>query len=81
MRLSGSFFNGKKGSILSGNFQEEGVCIMLSNKLAINWQLLGDSGDYLAIFRGFYGFGTFVGHIVHISNPEKGWWQKFTIKN
>ncbi|KAF5423363.1 MAG: hypothetical protein C5S41_07475 [Candidatus Methanomarinus sp.] len=53
------------------NFKWE---FLFSNKLAITWQLLGDSGDYLAIFRGFCGFGTFVGHIVHISNPEKGWW-------
>ena len=45
--------------------------IMFSNKLAITWRLFGGSGDYLAIFRGFYGFGTFMGHIVHISKPQE----------
>ncbi len=47
------------------------MCIMFSNKLAITWRLLGDSGDYLSIFRGFYGFGTFMEHIVPISKVQK----------
>jgi hypothetical protein len=47
------------------------VCIMFSNKLAITWRSLGDSGNYLAIFRGFYGFGTFMGQIVQISKPKE----------